>query len=42
MQIFPLIQSLKLMDHLTKEAPTAMKVQESREPILNPKYEEWQ
>uniref|UniRef100_A0A2N9HMZ2 Integrase catalytic domain-containing protein n=1 Tax=Fagus sylvatica TaxID=28930 RepID=A0A2N9HMZ2_FAGSY len=42
MQIFPLIQSLKLMDHLTKEAPAAMKVQESGEPILNPKYEEWQ
>jgi hypothetical protein len=42
MQIFPLIQSLKLIDHLTKEAPAAMKVQESGEPILNPKYEEWQ
>jgi hypothetical protein len=26
MQIFPLIRSLKLMDHLTKEAPAAMKV----------------
>jgi hypothetical protein len=42
MQIFPLIQSLKLMNHITDDAPTAKKIEESEVEISNPKFGEWQ
>ena len=41
MQIFPLIQSLKLMDHLNHEALAVTKLNGSEQLIPNPKFEEW-
>jgi hypothetical protein len=40
MQIFPLIQSLRLENHLTSDAP-AVTIGESGEKIAAPKIEEW-
>ena len=40
MQIFPLIQSLKLMNHLTDDAPKPKILKESSESIPNPKFDE--
>ena len=40
MQIFPLIQSLKLMNHLTDDAPESKILKESGESIPNPKFDE--
>jgi hypothetical protein len=40
MQIFPLIQSLRLENHLTSDAP-AVTIGESGEKIAAPKFEEW-
>ena len=42
MQIFPLIQSLKLIKHLTEDAPAATSIEESGKQIPNQKFEEWQ
>ena len=41
MQIFPLIQSLKLMNHLTDDAPKPKILKESGESIPNSKFDEW-
>ena len=41
MQIFPLIQSLQLLNHLTDDAPTPTILKESGESISNPKFDEW-
>jgi hypothetical protein len=41
MQIIPLIQSLQLMNHLTKNAPESKILKESSEAIPNPKLDEW-
>uniref|UniRef100_A0A2N9FA52 Uncharacterized protein n=1 Tax=Fagus sylvatica TaxID=28930 RepID=A0A2N9FA52_FAGSY len=42
MQIFPLIQNLKLIKHLTEDAPAATSIEESGKQIPNQKFEEWQ
>jgi hypothetical protein len=42
MTILPLIQNLKLMNHLTHDPPEATTTDESNKEVLNPKYEEWQ
>ena len=41
MQIFPLIQSLQLMNHLIDDAPESTILKESSEKIPNPKFIDW-
>uniref|UniRef100_A0A2N9I850 Reverse transcriptase Ty1/copia-type domain-containing protein n=1 Tax=Fagus sylvatica TaxID=28930 RepID=A0A2N9I850_FAGSY len=41
MQIFPLIQSLQLLNHLTDDAPQSTIQKESGEILPNPKFIEW-
>jgi hypothetical protein len=42
MTILPLIQNLKLMNHLTHGPPEATTTNESNKEVPNPEYEEWQ
>ena len=42
MQIFPLIQSLKLIKHITNDVPATTKIAESGEKVPEPTFESWQ
>jgi hypothetical protein len=42
MTILPLIQNLKLMNHLTHDPLEATTTDESKKEVPNPEYEEWQ